>query len=361
MKKKPAKKKLPPKRKNLKKQASKKKAAKKSKKKASGKFVKKKPPKKAVKKQSTPKKTAKKKSAPPPLASGIAVALPPPLLADAMTMDAGPATPRQKLALCIGINDYGANSLNGCLNDIADWTTALQSRGFTVTQLANTAATKDKIIAAIQATLEKARSGDLVVLQFSGHGTYILDPEGEEDDQTDECLCPHDIRTNGPITNDKLDELLAARPSGVEVVFIADSCFSGQAISFNTSGMLNGAQPDSVPLPKVRFLPPATFLPANALAQLPAFASPAASDNTTEKTILLSSCDNVEPCYDATFNLRPNGAFTFVALQSLKSLPSSATYRDWHDDIRSHLPTQQFPQSPRLKGTPGMKNKQVFA
>ena len=53
-----------------------------------------------------------------------------------------------KNALCIGINDYpGTGSdLAGCVNDANDWKATLQNRGFTVTQLLDSKATKDAMV-----------------------------------------------------------------------------------------------------------------------------------------------------------------------------------------------------------------------
>ncbi|MCG6536451.1 MAG: hypothetical protein L7F78_17525, partial [Syntrophales bacterium LBB04] len=51
--------------------------------------------------------------------------------------------------------------------------------------------------------------------------------------------------------------------------------------------------------------------------------------------------------YDAYFEGRPNGAFSFVALRALESLPPNATYSDWFKKIRGMLPSRQYPQTPK--------------
>ena len=78
--------------------------------------------------------------------------------------------------------------------------------------------------------------------------------------------------------------------------------------------------------------------------------------------VLLSGCRDEEYSYDAWFNGRPNGAFTYVALQALKQLPQSATYRDWHREIRKVLPHINYPQTPQLSGSWRQRNKwKIFA
>jgi metacaspase-1 len=58
---------------------------------------------------------------------------------------------------------------------------------------------------------------------------------------------------------------------------------------------------------------------------------------------------------------RPNGAFTFVALNALKRLPKSATYQGWFDAIRKLLPSRQYPQSPNLYGIASLKRGLALA
>jgi hypothetical protein len=76
---------------------------------------------------------------------------------------------------------------------------------------------------------------------------------------------------------------------------------------------------------------------------------------------LISGCQDVEYSYDAWFNGRPNGAFTFVAIEALKKLKAKATYRAWHKAIKKVLPSQQYPQTPNLFGSNAMKGWRVLA
>jgi len=67
--------------------------------------------------------------------------------------------------------------------------------------------------------------------------------------------------------------------------------------------------------------------------------------------VLLSGCKDEEYSYDACFNGRANGAFTYTALQTLRDLPGHATYSDWHREIRKILPSADYPQTPQLVGS----------
>jgi len=266
-------------------------------------------------------------------------------------------------ALCIGINDYPGteNDLAGCVNDAHDWATALRGRGFAVGSLIDKQATGRSIREAIVALVSQARSGDLVAVQYSGHGSFVPDEDGDEPDGTDECLCPYDIRTHGPITDDDLFDLYSARPQGVRILMIADSCHSGTVARFAPIKMpptLNGRHTSQA---KVRFLPPAVFLSAGEAAKLGVRrALRRSSPPGRHAALLLAACQDTEYSYDASFEGRPNGAFSYVALRCLASLPAKATYRDWFSAIRKVLPSQQYPQTPNLYGSTSMKQWKVL-
>jgi hypothetical protein len=73
----------------------------------------------------------------------------------------------------------------------------------------------------------------------------------------------------------------------------------------------------------------------------------------------MAGCQDTEYSYDAYFQGRPNGAFSFVALRALKKGPAS--YQKWFIAIRKMLPSQQYPQSPNLFGSKSMKLWRVLA
>lgn len=269
-----------------------------------------------------------------------------------------------KLALCIGINDYpGTGSdLSGCVNDANDWAKALKARKFTVGKLLNKKATGKNIRNAIKELIAKARKLDLVVIQYSGHGSYVPDREGDEPDNVDECLCPYDIRTKGPIVDDELFDLFNAKREGVKIVMISDSCHSGTVARFSPIKTPSAIRGKKTSQRKVRFLPPATFLKKQELAGLGAGRAIRRSNPPGRyASLLLAACQDTEYSYDSCFHDRPNGAFSYVALKKLSKLSANATYRQWHKAIRTALPSQEYPQSPNLYGSKSMGKWKVFA
>jgi hypothetical protein len=207
---------------------------------------------------------------------------------------------------------------------------------------------------AIAAIVGKARSGDTVVIQYSGHGSFVPDDDGDEPDGTDECLCPYDIMTKGPLVDDELFDLYSDRKPRVKLVVISDSCHSGSVARFAPSAPAGGGR--AAPQPKVRFMPPEVFLPRRALAHLGTRrARRASSPPGRYAALLMSGCQDTEYSYDAYFQGRPNGAFSFAALKALAKLSKTASYTTWYNAVRRQLPSQQYPQSPNLFGSSTMK------
>ena len=253
-----------------------------------------------------------------------------------------------KSALCIGINDYpGTQSdLRGCVNDANDWRQMLEARGFQVRQLIDGQATRERIVESIQRLVADAREGDVAVLTYSGHGTWIPDVNGDEPDHRDDCLCPHDVAQNRPLADDELFELFAASAPGARIVFIADACHAGSAARFAPAPRVLGDV-----APRVRFLPPETFLPTEQRAIAARMARPNPGTQRRHGALLLTGCLDIEYSYDAAFGGRSNGAFTHVALKVIGTLRPGATYRDWFQAIRESLPSSAYPQTPNLLGS----------
>ncbi|MEY4352964.1 MAG: hypothetical protein RLZZ609_1205 [Cyanobacteriota bacterium] len=275
-----------------------------------------------------------------------------------------------KTALCIGINDYpGTGSdLRGCVNDANDWATTLTARGFTVSKLLDSQATKAALVAAFDQLISSAKSGDTVAITFSGHGTLAPDTSGDEIDGYDEALCPYDIHQGNVLLDDEIHELFGKRPSGVRLILISDSCHSG-TVTRNAP-----TDPDAADAPRIRYLPLANWLPED---QLPKGAggrpittlpinqvfSPWAGVVKSAGDLLMAGCEEGPDhySYDANFSNRPNGAFTYYALRALKTLPATATYRDWHAAIRRSLPSTNYPQKPQLVGTKSTLSSTILA
>jgi metacaspase-1 len=279
-------------------------------------------------------------------------------------------TTMTKRALCIGINNYPGThmDLQGCVNDANDWSAALAERGFAVTKLLDNAATKAAMVTAMSDLIGTATKGDSLVITFSGHGTYQPDTDGDEADGLDEALCPYDLQTSGAaLTDDEIKVLFASRKAGVRIVLIADSCHSG------TVTRAAAAEPEADTRP--RFMPMGNWLPeallpktrAGGLATTmaaPLGGSPLLAGHSRQLgDLLLAGCKEGPNnfSYDARISGRYNGAFTYYALKALKTLPTTATYADWHTATGKYLPSASYPQAPQIVGSAAARKGKVFA
>jgi metacaspase-1 len=269
-----------------------------------------------------------------------------------------------KTALCIGINNYPGtqNDLYGCVNDANDWAAELQRKGYTIKMLLDAKATNKNILGETQAILTKTRPGDSVVIQYSGHGSYVPDEDGDEPDGMDECICPYDIvsadGSNNFITDDQLFEVYSKRDRDSKLVIIYDSCHSGTVSRMAPALSTNGFSR------KAKFLPPSVFLPKQELekigrAMAKSFRSASAPGRYAG--LLMAGCQDKQVSYDAELNGKANGAFSYVALNALKKLKATATYADWFKAIREKLPSEDYSQTPNLFGSSGMKAWKVFS
>jgi Caspase domain len=131
-------------------------------------------------------------------------------------------------AICVGIDAYPApNTLAGCVNDARDWAAVLESLAFDVTLLLNQQATRLAILDAIERAVTAAQPGDVIAIQYSGHGTQVKDLDGDETDGLDEALVPIDFTAGSFIIDDDLRSLMVRIPVGVNVTCFMDCCHSG--------------------------------------------------------------------------------------------------------------------------------------
>lgn len=128
--------------------------------------------------------------------------------------DGSRAAAGAKRALCIGVDAYPSDPLRGAVADANAWAATFERNGFTADRLSDGAATRDAI------------------LQFAGHGTFVADLDGDEDDEFgkfDEALCPVDFRAGSLILDDDLAPIWDLIPEGVAVTLLFDCCHSGTA------------------------------------------------------------------------------------------------------------------------------------
>lgn len=138
----------------------------------------------------------------------------------------------KRRALCVGINGYPTAPLHGCVADAMLWAQTLATLGFEARTLLDAAATRKGILDTLGDLLTNSQPGDLVVFQFSGHGTEVRDENGDELANKDQALCPYDFNDGHLLIDDDVAELFTKIPAGVGLTCFLDNCHSGTGTRF---------------------------------------------------------------------------------------------------------------------------------
>lgn len=124
---------------------------------------------------------------------------------------------------------YGNDGrLMGCINDANGWAALAAARGFQVlATLHDEQATSGVVLAHIASLAARLRPGDVALITNASHGSQMPDLDGDEwrrnRSRKDQTWCTYDRM----LTDDEIHNALAMIPAGVRVIFISDSCHSG--------------------------------------------------------------------------------------------------------------------------------------
>lgn len=253
--------------------------------------------------------------------------------------------------LAIGLNYTGtANALRGCVNDAREWFAQFGPICETKRTLLEAEATRAGMVSAITDTLRRLAAGDTAIVTYSGHGTYIPDRTGDEQDGRDEALCPWDLNRN-LLLDDELRDLLSQRAPGSRVLLITDCCHSG---TMTRDFVADSPEPLATP----RYIPFAELtndMCQETVARIVAQAREARTRevvNDQTDLIHLAGCRDDQVSYDATIGGKACGAFTHYAIKALEARQSKGlTFAEWRDAVTpARLPSGQYPQSPQFNG-----------
>lgn len=135
-------------------------------------------------------------------------------------------------ALCVGIDRYADQPLDGCVNDARNWGRTLGELGFAVEFLIDGQATRAAMIKALERLVVQASPGDVLVFQYAGHGTQLEDLNGDERDRFDEAFVPIDYQKGAYLLDDDLAAITDRLPAGVNMTWFIDCCHSGTITRF---------------------------------------------------------------------------------------------------------------------------------
>jgi hypothetical protein len=231
-------------------------------------------------------------------------------------------------ALCIGINAYPTSPLTGCVADARAWERSLTRVGFQVQLLLDHQATSSRILDTCASLINSARAGDVIAIQFSGHGTSV--PRSSGDETTDEALCAYNFNSGGLIVDDDLARLCDRIPTGVNVTFFMDCCHSG-----TNTRLFRPSDERSRSDERVRFLPPTPEMIEAYWRerQYRGAARASRSPYANRSEVLFAACKDTQKSYETG----GHGNFTRHAVATLDRGISGMTNGAFIDRVRGAL------------------------
>lgn len=250
----------------------------------------------------------------------------------------------RKRVLCVGINRYPTAPLSGCVADVQAWAGMFKRVGFEdPVMLLDERATRAAIVESLSSLVTSSRPGDVIVFQYSGHGTQLPDVSRDElDGDTpgeDEAICPYDFASGNFLIDDDIGEIFNRLPSGVNLTCFMDCCHSGTISRFavGTTPGAGVARPDERP----RFIVATDDLKQahrrfrESLGGRRAISSGGPS---LMKEVVFSACLSSEVAWESD----GHGEFTVRALRVLHSGVDGMTNEQFEERV-----TTEFGRAPR--------------
>lgn len=238
-----------------------------------------------------------------------------------------------KSALLFGLLYHDtANELKGCQNDIKNVQQYLKTIGYEKFTIlmddkddklyeSPTCPTRNNILKALREAIEAQQENDELFIQYSGHGSYTKDKNGDEVDRRDESICPVD---GEHIIDDELFEIISKINPKAKCFVLFDSCHSGSAID----------------------LPFRYFCGNRSVRE---------NNHTGNANIIfISGCKDKQTSSDTVEDDQNTGAMTWALLKILNRYKGvsqknrTITWRDLIVDMRILLKTYQYKQVPQL-------------
>lgn len=261
------------------------------------------------------------------------------------------------------INDYASAPLNGCLNDAKNIQVAVRQR-FPISwhsQMLNRESTAKAMRDAMEDAVK--RSGDVTVVHFSGHGSFVPDISGDEINLPyDQVLVPVDYERNGMLLDDELGVYADKVPAGRKLIYWLDSCHSGGSSRSFGLGFLVHATKKTFRASTSRALPAhlvtqesidATHREVLSRGVISSLSKKdnAARRYNNERHILIATARHNETAADAWIDKAWQGAGTAALLWAWKKLGRTASYETVADEANAWLLRNRYTQRIVIEGS----------
>jgi len=231
---------------------------------------------------------------------------------------------KNKNALLIGCNyNNSAYQLNGCINDVNNIKSMIKNVGFNniniLTDDTETKPNKSNILTELTKLLSNSNNNDLLFFSYSGHGSQLVDRNGDETDGRDEVMVPLDFNV---ITDDELKTVIQTylKPN-VTLFALFDCCNSGTVLDL-----------------KYQYLDSLNY---------DNYTENNKASDTLGNVIMISGCTDNQTSADAFINNTSQGAMTWAFIESVNSKPK-LSWRELIQNMRKLLTNSQYTQIPQL-------------
>ena len=284
-------------------------------------------------------------------------------------------------ALLTAVNDYapagaGGPDLQGCVNDLIDMFHTLNGLGIVPAKpanmriLHNSTATRANILDGLRWLVQGAKSGDVLVFHYSGHGSQVADTSLAEIDGKDETICPHDYATAGMIKDDDLREHFTGIEEGVTLEVILDCCHSGTGTRELAA---LGSVPEEAaityryiepPLEYRLFLdedptiPLRGFLHKNGIEQNGRSREAAVVPGLNH--VVWAACRDYQTCAEARIDGVMRGVFTYAFCRALRGAGLGVTRRKLDSLVAGDVKKLGYSQVLQLEGTERLIDAGMF-
>jgi hypothetical protein len=263
------------------------------------------------------------------------------------------------LSIHIGLNSVDpahyagwSGNLRACEADAHSMNAISAARGFQSTVFLTAQATSANVINALQQAARDLKSGDILLITYSGHGGQVPDRNGEEDDGRDETWALYDRQ----LVDDELYALWGLFQAGVRIFMLSDSCHSGtmtraiaaipgtDALYENSTAALSGDLVSSNEPSNFRVLP-IEIQDATYMQNRDEYDQIQKDNPTGDKTpvnasvILISGCQDNQTSMDGV----NNGLFTGTLLKVWNNDQFKGGYRTFCRRIVRLMPPIQTP------------------
>ncbi len=249
------------------------------------------------------------------------------------------------VSIHIGLNNvdpghYGGwdGQLAACEFDARDMVAIAKARGFTPHLFLTRSATAGAISDALKRAATDLRSGDMLLLTYSGHGGQVPDTNHDEADRQDETWVLYDRE----LIDDELFALWGRFKPGVRIFALSDSCHSG-TVTREMPRFRRANAGEKLPK-RQRFMPPDVAL-RTYRRHKKLYDSIQAEVQGSEKAvvggtvILISGCQDNQTSSDGD----RNGLFTEKLRKVWAGGKFKGGYRNFRDKISALMPRSQTP------------------